>query len=157
MNFRCSFRLMKIPVPGSGRIYAADFNFLLWIVIVIILKFRRKAGSTSREFRMIILLSGRSIWPILNLQFDSSIFTIDESEMESKMIRDKAPKKMTGARDIDNCRCSDIGLAGLAECLQAGPCPCSYALPFGYRFLCKHPRVNEIVMNTRKARLAVKI
>ena len=73
------------------------------------------------------------------------------------MTRDKASKKTKVAQDIDKCRCSDIGLAGLAECLQSGPCPCSYSLPFGYRFLCRHPRVNEIVMNTRKARLAVKV
>jgi hypothetical protein len=43
----------------------------------------------------------------------------------------------------------------MAECLKPGPCSCSYAVPFGYCFLCKHPRLNEILENTRKAQLAM--
>ncbi len=44
-----------------------------------------------------------------------------------------------------------------AECVQQGPTPCSHALPFGYCFLCNHPRLDEIIENTKRAHQAVKI
>jgi len=56
---------------------------------------------------------------------------------------------------ITDCRASDIGLIEMGECLQAGPNSCSYALPFGYCFLCRHPRLREIISNTQKADPAV--
>ena len=52
---------------------------------------------------------------------------------------------------LENCRVVDIGVEKFAECLQQGPCPCSYALPFGSCFLCNHPRVNEIIENSKKS------
>jgi hypothetical protein len=58
---------------------------------------------------------------------------------------------------IENCRVFDIGIPQFAECLQEGPSTCSYALPFGYCFLCKHPRLDEIIENTRKAKLGVEV
>lgn len=54
---------------------------------------------------------------------------------------------------VADCRVLDIGISGMAECLNQGPCTCSYAVPFGYCFLCKHPRLDEILVNTKKAQL----
>ncbi len=53
------------------------------------------------------------------------------------------------ARDIEKCRAADIGLPQFGECLCKGPNSCAYALPFGYAFLCRHPRLREIVNNTK--------
>ena len=58
------------------------------------------------------------------------------------------PKSLRG---IEDCRVFDIGIPNFAECLQAGPSTCSHALPFGYCFLCKHPRLDEIIENSKKA------
>ena len=58
---------------------------------------------------------------------------------------------------LQNCRVVEIGIADFAECVQQGPAPCSHALPFGYCVLCMHPRVNDIIENTKKAQQAVKI
>ena len=52
-------------------------------------------------------------------------------------------------RNIANCRVVEIG-NNIAECLKTGPNSCSYALPFGYCFLCEHPRLTEIIENTKK-------
>jgi len=51
--------------------------------------------------------------------------------------------------NIQCCGAVVIDKNNIAECLQAGPNPCSFALPFGYAFLCQHPRVNEIVVKTK--------
>ena len=51
---------------------------------------------------------------------------------------------------IDECRVIDVGIERFAECLCEGPNTCEYALPFGYAFLCQHPRLNEILENTKK-------
>ena len=59
--------------------------------------------------------------------------------------------KSASLHGIENCRVSDVGIPDFAECLQAGPSTCRYALPFGYCFLCKHPRLDLIIENTRKA------
>lgn len=59
------------------------------------------------------------------------------------------PRSLFG---IEKCRVSDVGVSGFAECLQKGPSSCPYAVPFGYCFLCKHPRLDLIIENTRKAR-----
>ena len=56
-------------------------------------------------------------------------------------------------RDIENCRVVEIGVGGFAECTKLGPVECSHALPFGYCFLCMHPRVDEIIENSKKAQL----
>ena len=51
----------------------------------------------------------------------------------------------------ENCRVVAIGVENFGECLKPGPATCSYAVPFGYCFLCRNPRVNEIMENTKKA------
>ena len=56
--------------------------------------------------------------------------------------------------DIAGCRAADIGVGHLAECLRVGPNFCSYALPFGYCFLCQHPLIDEIVAQTTGAQPA---
>lgn len=71
------------------------------------------------------------------------------------MMKTKTVRKAKPRTNIKNCRVADIGISNMAECLKSGPCSCSYAVPFGYCFLCKHPRLNEIMENTRKAQLAV--
>jgi hypothetical protein len=68
-------------------------------------------------------------------------------------------KKMTTSKvndpdSIKDCRVADIGLGAYGECLQNGPCSCSYALPFGYAFLCQHPRVGEIIEKTKQQKQA---
>jgi hypothetical protein len=63
-------------------------------------------------------------------------------------------KPATNSSPIKNCRVREIGVDHYAECPQQGPQPCSYALPFGYCFLCTHPQVDEMIANTRKAQLA---
>lgn len=55
------------------------------------------------------------------------------------------------AEEIAQCRAIEVGIVDFAECLCVGPNACKYALPFGYAFLCKHPRMNEILENTKKA------
>jgi hypothetical protein len=52
--------------------------------------------------------------------------------------------------EIKGCRVYDIGLEGMAECQDRGPKACPYALPFGYGFLCRHPRLDVILERTRK-------
>jgi hypothetical protein len=52
--------------------------------------------------------------------------------------------------DIKGCRVQHIGLDGYAECLDVGPKACPYALPFGYAFLCKHPRLEAIIERTQQ-------
>jgi hypothetical protein len=59
--------------------------------------------------------------------------------------------------DIDGCRAVSIGEAKFAECLLEGPNSCSYALPFGYCFLCQHPLLNEIVENTKNKRTNISV
>ncbi len=54
-------------------------------------------------------------------------------------------------QEIKNCRVVDIGIKDFGECLKEGPSTCSYALPFGYCFLCSHPRVEEIIEHTKEA------
>ncbi len=60
--------------------------------------------------------------------------------------------KAKSAHGIENCRAVEIEAERFAECLQQGPNTCSYALPFGYCFLCGHPNLDEIIANTKKAR-----
>jgi hypothetical protein len=56
--------------------------------------------------------------------------------------------------EIGDCRADSVGVEGFAECLRAGPNACPYALPFGYAFLCRHPRMGEIIENTLTTRKA---
>ena len=66
------------------------------------------------------------------------------------MTKESVKTKSKSVRGIENCRVVDIGIGSFAECLKAGPATCSHALPFGYCFLCMHPRVDEIIENTKK-------
>ena len=68
-----------------------------------------------------------------------------------------AKEKIKSLGRLENCRVVEIGIADFAECAQQGPTPCSHALPFGYCFLCNHPRLDEIIENTKRAQQAVKI
>ena len=63
-----------------------------------------------------------------------------------------SPSSMRGR---ENCRVLDLGIGSFAECLKPGPSTCSYAVPFGYCFLCKHPQVNRLIENTKKAQPTV--
>jgi hypothetical protein len=67
------------------------------------------------------------------------------------MANHTANSKTKSIRGIKNCRVVEIGVEKFAECLQQGPATCSYALPFGYCFLCQHPRLEEIIENSKKA------
>ncbi len=60
----------------------------------------------------------------------------------------KAQNKPLGK--LANCRVIETGIGDFAECAQWGPIPCDHALPFGYCFLCMHPRVDELIENTKK-------
>jgi len=73
------------------------------------------------------------------------------------MAKQPVKRKSTSKRGIENCRVIELELGDFAECVQQGPAPCSHALPFGYCFLCMHPRVKDIIENTRKAQRAVKV
>jgi hypothetical protein len=57
-------------------------------------------------------------------------------------------------QEIADCRAINIGASGFAECQCAGPNSCAYALPFGYAFLCQHPRMGEIVARTEREKPA---
>lgn len=52
-------------------------------------------------------------------------------------------------RGFENCRVQEISVNGFAECLKQGPATCSHAVPFGYCFLCKNPRLDLIIENTK--------
>jgi hypothetical protein len=73
------------------------------------------------------------------------------------MAKQSMKAKNQSLHELKNCRVVEIGIAGFAECVQQGPAPCSHALPFGYCFLCMHPRLDDIIENTKKAQEAVKI
>jgi hypothetical protein len=73
------------------------------------------------------------------------------------MAKQSVKTKSKSLGSLENCRVVEIGIADFAECVQQGPAPCSHALPFGYCFLCMHPRVNEIIENTKRAQQAVRV
>lgn len=57
--------------------------------------------------------------------------------------------------NIEDCRAANLGEGSFGECLRGGPNQCKYALPFGYCFLCQHPRLEEIIRHTGKLQGAV--
>ncbi len=71
------------------------------------------------------------------------------------MTKETVKLKTKSLRGIENCRVIEIGVEKFAECLQQGPNTCSHALPFGYCFLCQHPRLAEIIENTKRAQPAL--
>jgi len=65
----------------------------------------------------------------------------------------KANKTNLKSKDSFNtkdCCVSDVGLTGFAECQMSGPNQCPYAMPFGYSFLCQHPRLNKIMAKSKE-------
>ncbi len=67
---------------------------------------------------------------------------------------EKTKLKSKGSQDIKNCRVSDVELNGFAECQMEGPNKCPYAMAFGYGFLCQHPRLDEILVQTKQQQAA---
>ena len=65
------------------------------------------------------------------------------------MTKESGKTKTKSPGEFENCRVLDIGIGDFGECFKAGPATCSHALPFGYCFLCMHPRVSEIIENTK--------
>ena len=65
------------------------------------------------------------------------------------MKADKTNLKSKDLQSLQDCCVSDVGLDGFAECQITGPNQCPYAMPFGYSFLCKHPRVDEIIAQSK--------
>jgi hypothetical protein len=69
-------------------------------------------------------------------------------------------QKETNTRPLGklaNCRVIETGIGDIAECTQWDAVSCTHALPFGYCFICMHPRVGEIIENTKQALLAEKL
>ena len=66
------------------------------------------------------------------------------------MAKQTEKTKTDSLRGFEDCRVLDVGIGSFGECLKAGPATCSHALPFGYCFLCMHPRVDEIIENTKR-------
>jgi len=71
------------------------------------------------------------------------------TKQATKVQPSPAAQRTKSLRGTENCRVVDIGVGNFGECLKAGPATCSHALPFGYCFLCMHPRVDEIIENTK--------
>ena len=68
----------------------------------------------------------------------------------------KPSSKSEALNDIKNCCASDVGLSGFTECQMSGPNSCPYALAFGYSFLCQHPRVSEILEQSKAKRAEIR-
>ena len=73
------------------------------------------------------------------------------------MIEKIQKEKSMNADNIANCRVIEIGIGDFAECAQWGPVTCEHAMPLGSGYLCMHPRLDDIIKNTRKVLLAEKI
>lgn len=71
------------------------------------------------------------------------------------MTTKKTRVALSSMRGTEKCRVLDLGIGNFAECLKPGPSTCSYAVPFGYCFLCKHPHVNWLIKNTKKVQATV--
>jgi hypothetical protein len=63
----------------------------------------------------------------------------------------RSKSKSLETEEVPDCQVLDLGIDGYAECPRSGPNTCSYALPFGYAFLCHHPRLTEIAERSRPA------
>jgi hypothetical protein len=59
-------------------------------------------------------------------------------------------------RNITYTEVVEVGIANFTESVQQGRANCSHALAFEYCFLCMHPRVNDIIENTKRTEQAVK-
>ena len=67
--------------------------------------------------------------------------------MQSIVARERPEAKT----DIADCRALDLGIAAYGECACRGPNDCPFAMPFGYAFLCHHPRLSEIMEHNPQA------
>jgi hypothetical protein len=65
--------------------------------------------------------------------------------------------KTNNADSINDCQVIEIGIGDFAECAQWGPVTCEHAIPFGNSILCMHPRVKEMIENTKNRLSAQKI
>lgn len=73
------------------------------------------------------------------------------------MAKQSTRTKASPVGDIPACRVVEIGLGDFAECTEWKAVRCAHALPFGYCFLCMHPRVGEMIKNTKQELQAAKI
>ena len=73
------------------------------------------------------------------------------------MTKENVKAKSSPLGILENCRVVEIGIDGYAECIPQGLVPCSRALLFDNHFLCTHPRLDEMIENTKKAQQAIKI
>jgi hypothetical protein len=73
--------------------------------------------------------------------------------MTKQLITTKAKSRS----QIPGCQVVAVGLGNLAECTEWRAVNCSHALPFGYCFLCMHPRVDEMIENTKKTLREAKV
>ena len=99
-------------------------------------------------------MNKRIVYSIMNLRsvVRKMVFCRKYSE-KYIMINNSGISKTRSRINIDGCRALEIDKNNIAECLNTGPNSCSFALPFGYCFLCQHPRLNEILDNTKKISL----
>ncbi len=68
------------------------------------------------------------------------------------MTRQSAKTQQLPECDLKDCRVSSVGIDDqFAECLMEGPNSCEHSLAFGYCFLCKHPRVNEMLARSKQS------
>jgi hypothetical protein len=65
--------------------------------------------------------------------------------------------KTKNADSVDNCQVIEIGIGDFAECAQWKAVTCEHAMPFGYTYLCMHPRVKDVIENTKKGLSAQKL
>ena len=72
------------------------------------------------------------------------------SQAGGVIVTKDAERSVADVPAISECKAVAVGLENFAECLCVGPNACEYALPFGYAFLCQHPRLQEILENTKR-------
>ena len=73
------------------------------------------------------------------------------------MTKQQTNAKGKAPKGVPNCRVVEIGVGNFAECTEWRAVNCSHALPFGYCFLCMHPRVEDMIENTKKSLQAEKV
>jgi hypothetical protein len=93
-------------------------------------------------------LSARGKYPILS-GVSTEILCLTTGHGGTMTIKNRKATE-AALEEIRDCRAASIGIRGFAECLEVGPKACRYALPFGYAFLCRHPRMSEIIEKTTK-------
>jgi hypothetical protein len=67
------------------------------------------------------------------------------------MAKQTIKSKTESTDETADCRVVEIGIGNFAECAQWGPIQCEHAMPLGGSFLCLHPRLDNIIENTKKA------